>query len=506
MRSKNAFRNLITYLVYEAIVFVCGIIFPRFIILNYGSEINGLTATITRILSLINLVQAGAVGAAIFQMYKPVADGDCAKQSAIIYSSKKFYNRVSFVYLLVALAASIFYSFYLRSDNLSFLQIFLSFLILAINGTNALLFNSICDIFVSSHQKKYLLSLAYICEQIVRYGLISIVLFFKAPFIFLYLCYLIAGTVLVILNLVIYKKLSAGIITNNPENKNFKIPNRKYLMLSSIGAEMVTASPTVIITTFIDLIHSSVFSVYSMIFTSMKTILSSIQLSFSAIFGNLTKTEDNSKILDVHSGIELLTIWLGTVASSCVGFLIIPFIKLYSSGADADYLSVLLALFVVAYTIVFSFRTSFGYVATVYGLFKDTCFIVLFFGVLGIVISIVSTILFGMPYVMIGLLFNQIGCSFTTLIVIKKKVKWFRVKKLIARTIVMILISGASTALFFIIKPNISNWIIWLGFAFIVAFVSFIFFFAYCLLFDKKCIKMYFAYIRNIFSKRKSNY
>ena len=93
MRSKNAFRNLLFYLIYEVLCFILGIIFPRFIIHAYGSEINGLTSTITRILSLINLIQAGAVGTAIYQMYKPVAEDDYDKQSAIIYSSRRFYNK-----------------------------------------------------------------------------------------------------------------------------------------------------------------------------------------------------------------------------------------------------------------------------------------------------------------------------------------------------------------------------------------------------------------------------
>ena len=144
MRSRNAIRNLITLLSYEAISFILGIVFPRFVISIYGSEINGLTSTITRILSLINLIQAGAVGTAIYQMYKPVATNDFETQSAIIYTSRKFYNRVAAVYLALSFGIGIFYSFYLESNSLTFLSILLSFGILATNGASILLFNSIC--------------------------------------------------------------------------------------------------------------------------------------------------------------------------------------------------------------------------------------------------------------------------------------------------------------------------------------------------------------------------
>ena len=504
MRSKNAIRNLILLLVYELLVFASGIIFPHFIIVVYNSQINGLTSTIARLLSLISLIQSGAVGAAIYQMYEPVAKNDYEKQSAIMYSSRRFYNRFSLIFLLIGIGAGVFYSFYLRNETLSFLEIFLAFSILAVNGANTLLFNSICDIFFSSHQKRYLLSLASICDLIVRYGLMCFVLFFKLHFIFIYVCYLLGGLASVIINVIFYRKLSKSIINPKPEDTNYKIPNRNYLMLSCIGSEVVTTAPTLIITTFIDLVQSSVFSIYSMIFMSMKTILNSVQLSFSAIFGNLVKTADDEKIHSVYSVIELLTICLGTVCGACVGFLLMPFITLYSAAfKDANYVYPILAVFVLAYTVLFAFRMSFGYVATVYGLFKDTCTIILIFAGLGIGISIACTILFGMPYVMIGLIFNQLGCSIATLVVMKKKIPWFKVTKLLIRTAVMVLISAIGIILFFLLKPEISSWWEWLLFAVCAGLSSLVLFLIYCMLFERRCFKMAINYIGNLFRKKK---
>ena len=501
MRSKNAFKNLIFYIVYEVLVFVLGIVFPRLIILTYGSEINGLTSTITRVLSLINLIQAGAVGAAIFQMYKPVAENDFETQSAIIYSSKKFYRIVSAVYLASSLAVGLFYSFYLADKNLAVLEIFLSFLILSVNGANALLFNSICDIYISSHQKRYLLSISFTCEQFVRYTLLLVVIVFKAPFVFIYLCYLFGGLVSVFLNTLFYHKLSKNTISKKPINRNFVIPNRKYLMLSSIGSEMITASPAIIITTFIGLAYSSVFSVYSMVFTSMKTLLNSIQLSFSAIFGNLTKTSSEDKIFRTHSAIELLTIFLGTIASCCVAFLIVPFIKIYTFGADMNYLYTTLAIFVVVYVVVFSFRTSFGYVATVYGLFKYTCIIVMIFACFGVVLSILLTILFGLPYVMVGLIVNQLGCSIAILIVLKRKIPWFRCSKLFIRAGLMVALVSLTIFLYFALQPKIDSWIQWIIYGVIVFSISFIVLISYCLLFERPSLSLLLKHAKTIFKK-----
>ena len=501
MRSKNALSNLITYIVYEIFAFALGILIPHFIILIYGSEVNGLTSTITRILSLINLVQAGAVGAAIYQMYKPVADNDFETQSAIIYSSRKFYNKISLIYFALAVAIGLFYSFYLENDNLKFLSIFLSFLILALNGTNILLFNSICDIFLSPHQKKYYLSISAIVELVVRYGLMAVVLALRLNFVFIYVCYLIGGISSIFLNIFFYKKFSKKVLTRNPKCKDYKIPDRKYLMLASIGSEIVSASPTIIITTFISLTSSSIFSLYALIFTSMKTILNSIQLSFSAIFGNLTKSANDSKIYQVYSIIELITIALGTICASCVGFLLPAFVNLYTIGADANYLSTSLAIFTVVFTVIFAFRTSFSFVATVYGLFKDTCKITLVFGGIGILVSLFCVIAFGMPYVMIGIIFNELSCAITTLVVIKKKVLWFKTKKLLVRSCIMAIVSALSTVAYYIGNPIITNWATWILYGVIIGLISLLIISLYCFAFERKSISLLFGYFKTFRKK-----
>lgn len=503
MRSKNALRNLSLYLLYEALIFVLGLIFPKFIILTYGSEINGLTSTITRMLSIINLIQAGAVGAAIFQMYKPVADGDYEMQSSILFSSKKYYFKITFLYFVIAVVLSVIFSFRLSSSNLKFFEVFFAFFILTLNGASTLLITSICDIYISSHQKKYLLIISLFANVFVHYGLLTVVLVFRLHFIFIYLSYLMGGIVNVVLNYVFYKKLSKGKITNNPKDKGFVIRDKKYLMLASVGNEAITASPPVIITMFIDLIQTSVFSIYSLVFTSMKTILNSIQLSISPIFGNLVKTSDDNRISQVYDVIQFVTLLLGTICSCCVGFLLIPFVYVYTLKInDANYIYPILSVFVAIYIVLISFRASFGFVATVYGFFKKTCWITLAFGAIGILSSVVCIVFFGMPYVMVGLLTYELGCSISILIILKRGVPWFSLKKLITRFVVMILLSSCSVATYLLLKPSISSWLEWIKWGVCVGLSTIAILAVYCLVFERKCLSQLIGYFKNLFRSK----
>lgn len=504
MRSSNAFKNLLSYFVYEALVFAAGLIFPRFIIMLYGSEINGLTSTISRALSLVNLIQAGAVGAAIYQMYKPVAENDFETQSAILYSSRRYYNKITILYIFASIVLGIVYGFYLKNDSISFFEIFLSFITLGISGAFPLFLTTICDIYVSPHQKAYFLKISSFVNVFVHYGLLTIVLLLKLHFLYIYLAILGGNFANALLNYIFYRRLSKGKITKNPINKNFKIPNRGYLMLSSVGTELVTTSPSLVITTIVGLAFSSVFSVYSMVFSSMRKILVSIQYSVSPIFGNVVKTSDDQKTKEVYDFIEFVTIMVGTIVSACVGFLIIPFIHVYTLNVvDMNYMYPVLAFLVVAYVFLITVRTSFNFVATVYGLFKQMCIVTIVFGITGVLLSIGCVFFFGFPYVMCGLLFYELACIILTLYFLKKNVSWFSIKKLIIRSSFMLGLTLISVFSYLLFDWRIDSILKWIIFALIVALLSIIIVAVYSLIFERKQLKLLFNYIHHFFKKKK---
>ena len=167
-----------------------------------------------------------------------------------------------------------------------------------------------------------------------------------------------------------------------------------------------------------------------------------------------------------------------------------------------EYVYPVLGILVTIYTIVFAFRTSHGFVATVYGLFKYTCNITLIFGVIGIVISIVCVVCFGMPFVMVGLLFNEIGCSIATLFILKKEISWFKIKQLIVRSFIMVVLVALSYILYIALEPNITSWLQWAVYGLIIAFATLSIIVVYCLIFEKKQVKMLARYVRYLFIKK----
>ena len=506
MRSKNAFKNLMVSLGYEVFILALGLIVPRFIILSYGDSVNGLTQTINRMLSLVNMLQLGAVGASIFQMLKPVGVGDYETQSAILYASQKYFNKIGTIYLLVVAACAVFYGFYLQDENLTPVEVILSFLVLAVNGSLYFFFTARYDIVFSSYQKKYLLTVSAFAEKIAYYVLLFLVIYGKLHFIFMYVALLCSGIVRVLINSYSYRKLVNDKITKNPENKKLVIKDRKFLMLASLGDHAIAAAPTVIITTLINLAASSVFSIYSMVYISMKSLINSVHHAVSAIFGNLVATAEDGRIKTVFDALLYVFAMLGAFLASCSAFLFMRFVELYAAGFTEDaYIQPVLACFIVAYIAIFAVKTVFNFVSNSYGLFKLTCKATLICGAVSLCISVISTSLFGMPYVMVGVLLYHFATMCMLIVAFKKRITWFKLeRKWLGRSAIVVVLPVLSWLAY---KSGIfclGGWIGWFVMAVVYAIAMGVCILIYTLAFERETLAALLEYVKAMRRKLKT--
>ena len=90
-RTKRFLFNSLTAALLQVFTVAAGFIIPRIILVNYGSEINGLVTSITQFIAYFNLVEAGLAGAAVYALYKPLADKDHKSINAVLSATNKFY-------------------------------------------------------------------------------------------------------------------------------------------------------------------------------------------------------------------------------------------------------------------------------------------------------------------------------------------------------------------------------------------------------------------------------
>ena len=102
MNSLNKTKiNLFVSLLSQAIILILGLIVPRIVLVNYGSDTNGLTSTISQVFTYLALLEAGISLSARNAFYKPIKENNKEDISFVASLAKKYYRKVSIIYFSV---------------------------------------------------------------------------------------------------------------------------------------------------------------------------------------------------------------------------------------------------------------------------------------------------------------------------------------------------------------------------------------------------------------------
>lgn len=504
MRLKYVLKNVVAGIGVELFHFILGMFVPRMIIVKFGSTVNGLTTTIMNILDVINLIQIGAVGASIYEMYKPIADNDYKTVSNILYSSRKYFYKLAIIFSILVICISPFVANFQKNNTLHFWEIELSMLLLGTNGLFSFLFFSWFDILYCSFQKKYYLDYAMLVYYIVYYSCIVIVLFVpEIHFIFLYISSIFGNSFRLLFLCIVYKKEYKKLLPVS-KKKEYLIKNRYTLLLQQLSLQGINALVPIFLS-FQGLMYVSVFSVYNIIQCVGFTIISIVLNSIVAVFGNVVNTENTKKIKSVYSLIHLYCYLLGIWMVICISFLIMPFIALYTKNiTDIDYYRISFAYPVILYISSTTIYVPVYLLINVNGLFKNTS---KYYGI-GLVASIILAISLGrvncifillMPTVLylivnIGIyivLYKEKNSEYLTLKVTVKRIFMFSILLISSCKIL-----GSS----FIICLTWKEWILK---AFLTAILSFFILLIYCLIAEKESVILAKRYINIILIGKK---
>lgn len=118
MRNKQAAKNMIANVFLQGIIFLSGIVLPRFFLQEYGSSINGMVTSINQFLVYLGLAEAGVGTASVVALYAPLAKDDKDGVNAILSASRRFYNRSGYLFGSLVIAFMLVYP-YLITGQLS---------------------------------------------------------------------------------------------------------------------------------------------------------------------------------------------------------------------------------------------------------------------------------------------------------------------------------------------------------------------------------------------------
>lgn len=372
-RSKSVVINTVWEMGCHIAVILLGFLAPRFIIQTYGSEVNGLSSTITRILNIILLLQSGATTAAIFSLYKPVAENNAEEIRKNVAAAEGFFRKIAWIFFGMMLVVAAAAPFLIRSE-LPGLNVSVAFILMGIKSFIDLLFTAKFRVVFTAYQEKFLISISTLIEQAVYYVLLFLTVFAKAPYLLIYVWFLIGCVAKIVFLSAMFRKKHRDIETKQYRHVRLEIDSRNYALLNEVSHSLVTSSIAIILSIMYSLKETSVYSVYELVGQALSLVTAAVYTAFAPSFGNLAAGGQKEQASRVYGIFQYIYIILNIFLSMCMLFLLKPFVQIYKpeNVNDIEYVNQLLAVLMVAHSLFSAFRIPYNILVSTLGYFRET--------------------------------------------------------------------------------------------------------------------------------------
>ncbi|WP_418417765.1 lipopolysaccharide biosynthesis protein [Blautia sp.] len=336
MKLERGIKNIIFSFSTQIITIALGLIVPRLILVNYGSEINGFFSTVSNIYTYLSVLEAGVGTAAIQALYGPVVRNNRDEINGILSATRKLYRRCAKMYLIAVGVLSLVLPFTLNTTINSATIIGYVFLQGLITVINFYMLSTL-SVLLSAEGKNYIKSnialLSTILTNIAKIILVNA----KVNIVFLQVAYLSISLIVLGIYLLYFKKNYKWINLNvAPRASNIK--QQKYYLIHQISFIVFNNIDTVIISIFCGLSMASVYAIYNMVFSYVGTLFNTVFISLNFTLGQ-TYNEDKSRYPRFHDAYKTYFCAVLFALVSVCYLLIIPFIQMYTAGiSDVVYI------------------------------------------------------------------------------------------------------------------------------------------------------------------------
>lgn len=414
-------------------VAVSGFIVPVFMLRYYGSEINGLVASINQFISYFRLVEAGLSGAAIYALYKPLAHNDHRGTNAILSAARIFYTKTGYIFLSLVIGLAVFYPLFISAESLTPFMVGLLVVVLGLGGAIDFFTLSKYRVLLSADQKSYVISLASIAHIFLNTVIIVVLSKLNANIVLLKTAALLSVFLRSFI-LMVYVRLKYRYVSYK-EKPDYRALDQRWaaLYLQVLGATQ-SGAPIILATIFATLKMVSVFSIYNMIITAVNGILGIFMSGLSASFGNIIALKEKKVLKKAFREFELLYYSIISVVYGIALVTLIPFVKIYTKGVtDENYVLPLLGFLFVLNGWLYIIKTPQGMMVMAAGLYKETRVQTTIQAAILVIFGVVLAAFFGLEGILIAACLSNLYRAVDLFFFIPKHVTGLPVKETLFR-------------------------------------------------------------------------
>ena len=402
----NALTGMGGYALNTVLGFVCRIIFVR----TLSAEYLGISGLFTNILSMLSLAELGISSAIIYALYKPIAENNENKITAIMQFYKKAYALIGTVVAVLGLAMLPFLKVIIKDAPDIKENLYVIYLLFLLNTVLTYFFSYRSSLMMAM-QRNYIVS-AYSYAVTIGQS------FFQVIFLLLtheYISYLLiqaAGGIFYNL------WISGKVIKDYPYIKNKNVEplskeekkslfwNIKALTVNKLSGVLVNSTDNIVITYFLGISSVGFASNYILFTSTLDVLVTQMFNSLTGSVGNFNATADDEEKYKFLKTLNLANFWFYGWAA--IGMFLVSgdMVKLLfgSEYVLPAYIPLILAINMYSIGMLHSFYT---YKSTL-GLFKYGQYILLFTGFINIILDIILGKLWGMLGIYLATLISRL--------------------------------------------------------------------------------------------------
>lgn len=415
MRINNSIKNISISILSQLILVLLGFLSRKVFLDNLGTEYLGINGLLTNILSMLSLVEGGIGTSIIYNLYKPLADNDIEKTTALVQLYKKLYGILAIVIFILSVIMYVFLGNFIKGGTtLPFVGV-VYFIFVLKNIVSYL--NAHKWSLINADQKGYV---------IAKYNLIFNIITTLSKIIILQITKSYILFLLIELAIFIIQNVYNGKIVNDrysyiKTKKKYKVDeqtrdnlimNVKAIFLHNIGTYCVFGTDNLLISSFVGLTTVGLYSNYTMITTQLSSLLTPILNGIGASVGNLIATENKEKIYQIFNVTYLINFWIYSFSVIFLYNLLEPFINWWlGEGLLLDKLTF---IFILVNFYLTGLRNSINTFKAKAGIFTNDRYIPIIESIINLCTSIVLVKYLGLAGIFIGTTISTISIPIWT--------------------------------------------------------------------------------------------
>lgn len=331
-RSKNAKRNGVWGIISRAIGLLLPFASKTIIVKILGAEYLGLNGLFTSILTVLNLAELGVGSAIVFSMYKPIATGDDELVCALLNTYRKIYKIIGIIIIVAGTVLLPFVKNFISGYIPPDVNVYILFGLYILNTASSYFLFAYKKSLIHACQRDDVTSKINITLDLLLN--ISQIVFLVITHNYYWCIVLQIVSVLIsnVINSIYVKKLFPQYCCYGNISKELSADIKQRvtgLMFIKVASASRNALDSIIVSAFLGLEAVAMYNNYYYIINSLSSLLIVLVNAIAAGVGNSVAVESKEKNLEDMRNINFSYMMISGLCLACLVSMYQPFMKLW---------------------------------------------------------------------------------------------------------------------------------------------------------------------------------